>query len=68
MKKLSKILACIALIFGMAFSVTACSIGEVTGNTKTAIDAATSVIPVEYSQETAEGIRDGSRAGYLYRG
>ena len=56
MKKLSKIFVCIALALGLTFGLTACSVGEVEENTKTAVETTTSIVPVEFSQATAEGI------------
>lgn len=56
MKKLSKVFVCIALALGLTFGLTACSVGEVEENTKTAVETTTSIIPVEYTQATAEGI------------
>ena len=56
MKKLSKIFLCIALVFCTTFGLTACSVGEVEENTRKAVETTTSIIPVEYTKETAEGI------------
>lgn len=56
MKKLSKIFLCIALVFCTTFGLTACSVGEVEENTRKAVETTTSIIPVEYSKETAEGV------------
>lgn len=56
MKKLSKLFACIGLALCLTFGLTACTPGEVEENTRTAVETTTSIIPVEYTKETAEGV------------
>ena len=45
--------------------LTACSQGEVTETTETIIDTTTSIIPVEYSKELAQGILSSAVANSL---
>ena len=56
MKNLSKLFACVGLALCLTFGLTACTPGEVEENTRTAVETTASIIPVEYTQVTAEGI------------
>ena len=56
MKKLTKIIACIALALIVPFGLVGCDKEQIEENTKTAIEAGATIVPVEYKQETAEGI------------
>lgn len=56
MKKFFKTCLCFVIIACATLTFAGCSTKEVEENTKTAIEATTSIIPVEYSKETAQGI------------
>ena len=51
-----KIFACVAMALIVPFSFVGCDKEQVEENTKTVIETGASIIPVEYKQETAEGI------------
>ena len=56
MKKLAKLLSCLVLSIMVPFCLVGCDAGDVEEGTKTAIETTTSIIPVEFTKGTAEGI------------
>lgn len=56
LKKIFSMFACLAMVTVSAFSLTACSSEEIADNTETVIETTTSIIPVDLSKGTAQGI------------
>lgn len=69
MKKILKLCLCFVFAFGATFGLVACDKDEVKENveigTEATIETATSIIPVEYNKDTAEGIMKNSLQNLL---